>query len=72
MARALEAFQRAVRLDPEDEQSHYMAGLIFKQQKAYQQAARMFERAVEINPKDSDALQQLAAVRALELVHGGI
>lgn len=72
MPLALEAFQRALHLDPEDEQSHYMAGLIYKQQKAYHQAARMFERAVEINPKDSEALQQLAAVRALELVHGGI
>jgi hypothetical protein len=32
----------------------------------------MFERAVEINPRDPDALHQLAAVRALQLVHGGL
>jgi hypothetical protein len=46
--------------------------LILKQLKAYAKAARMFERAVETNPQDTDALHQLAAVRALELVHGGI
>jgi tetratricopeptide (TPR) repeat protein len=45
--------------------------LVLKQLKYYQQAARMIERAVELNPKDHDALHQLAAVRALELVHGG-
>jgi hypothetical protein len=32
----------------------------------------MLKRAVELNPKDPDALHQLAAVRALELVHGGL
>jgi hypothetical protein len=30
----------------------------------------MFQRAVELNPEDSDALHQLAAVQALALVHG--
>jgi hypothetical protein len=32
----------------------------------------MLQRAVDLNPHDSEALQQLAGVQALALVHGGI
>ena len=32
----------------------------------------MLRKAVELNSQDHEALHQLAAVRALELVHGGI
>jgi hypothetical protein len=31
----------------------------------------MLERAAELDPTDAPTLQQLAAVRTLELVHGG-
>ncbi len=72
IAQALDAYRRALELDPRDDLSHYRAGLILKQQKAYPQAARLLERAIELNPKDLEIIQQLAAVRALELVHGGI
>ena len=68
---ALEAYQQAITLDPNCDQAHFRAGLILKRQKAYQQASSMIERAVELNPRDPDFLHQLAAVRALELVHGG-
>jgi len=46
--------------------------LILKVLKSYGQAADMFEKVVSINPLDPDALHQLAAVRALQLVHGGL
>lgn len=70
--RALDAYQRAIELDPAYGPAHFRAGLILKDLKAYPQSGRMLKRAVELNPTDPDALHQLAAVRALELVHGGI
>lgn len=70
--RALDAYQRAIEVDPGFAPAHFRAGLILKDLKAYTQAGRMLKRAVELNPTDPDALHQLAAVRALELVHGGI
>jgi tetratricopeptide (TPR) repeat protein len=69
---ALEAFHRAITLDNDHGEAHFHTGVILKQLKSYQKAAKMFERAVDLNPRDSKALHQLAAVRALELVHGGI
>jgi tetratricopeptide (TPR) repeat protein len=69
---ALEAYHRAITLDNDHGEAHFHTGVILKQLKAYQKAAKMFERAVDLNPRDSKALHQLAAVRALELVHGGI
>ncbi|MEX2030031.1 MAG: tetratricopeptide repeat protein [Anaerolineales bacterium] len=72
LKRALDAYQRAIEIDPALASAHFRAGLILKDLKAYSQAARMFKRAVELAPTDSEALHQLAAVRALELVHGGI
>jgi hypothetical protein len=38
--------------------------------KAYPQAGQMLKRAAELAPVDRDVMHQLAAVRALELVHG--
>lgn len=70
--RSLDAYQRTIDLDSSNGAAHFRAGLVLKQIKAYPQAGRMLKRAVELNPKDPEALHQLAAVRALELVHGGI
>jgi tetratricopeptide (TPR) repeat protein len=68
---ALSAYTQAISLDPKSDEAHFRAGLVLKHLKAYRQAANMIERAVELNPKDPKVLHQLAAVRALELVHGG-
>ena len=70
--RSLDAYQRTIDLDASHGEAHFRAGIVLKQIKAYPQAGKMLKRAVELNPKDPDALHQLAAVRALELVHGGI
>jgi tetratricopeptide (TPR) repeat protein len=72
MKRALDAYERAIRLDSSNAEAHYRAGLVLKSLKAYEQAGAMLKRAVELNPRSPDVLHQLAAVRALELVHGGI
>jgi tetratricopeptide (TPR) repeat protein len=69
--RALEAYQRALALDPECSEAHFRAGVLLKERKAYAQAGQLLKRAVELNPKNPDLMHQLAAVRALELVHGG-
>ncbi len=70
--RSLDAYQRTIDLDSSHGEAHFRAGVVLKQIKAYPQAGKMLKRAVELNPKDPEALHQLAAVRALELVHGGI
>jgi tetratricopeptide (TPR) repeat protein len=70
--RALKTYQSVLNIEPENVQAHFRAGLMFKHQKDYSRAAQMFELSVSLDPKDSNAFHQLAAVRALELVHGGI
>lgn len=69
---ALNAYLHAITLDPKEAAAYKQAGLILKVLKSYRQAADMFEKVVSINPLDPDALHQLAAVRALQLVHGGM
>ncbi len=69
---ALNAYQRAIELNGASPAAHYHAGMVLKALKAYPHAAQQLQRAVDLSPDDSQALQQLAAVRALELVHGGI
>ncbi|MEJ2011879.1 MAG: tetratricopeptide repeat protein [Anaerolineales bacterium] len=68
---ALNSYRRALELDPEDIDSLIEAGLILKTIKFYDQAGELFERAVKLNPVDPQALQQLATIRALQLIHGG-
>lgn len=68
--RALEAYQRSVDLEPGSAEAYRRAASVLKSLKAYSDAGRMLERAAEIDPTDTPTLQQLAAVRALELVHG--
>lgn len=68
--RALEAYRRAIELDKRCTQAYYRSGLVLKQLKSYPQAGQMLKRAAELAPVDRDVMHQLAAVRALELVHG--
>jgi tetratricopeptide (TPR) repeat protein len=72
LTRALEAYQRAIALDPQAAPAHFGAAMAFKELKNYQQASDELQRALELDPNDPEAHQQLAAVRALALVHGGI
>ena len=68
--RALESYRRAIELDNRTTQAFYRSGLVLKVLKAYPQAGQMLKRAAELAPVDRDVMHQLAAVRALELVHG--
>lgn len=69
---ALDAYEQAIGLNQSSAEAHFRAGLVLKNLKAYARAGRMLKRAVDLNPKDPEAFHQLAAVHALELVHGGL
>jgi tetratricopeptide (TPR) repeat protein len=68
---ALDAYCRATEVNPRAPDAFRRAGHVFKSLKAYAEAEAMLQRAADLDPTDTATLQQLAAVRALELVHGG-
>jgi len=67
---ALQAYQRAAEVRIHSPEPYRRAAAVLKSLKAYADAGRMLERAADLDPSDTTTLQQLAAVRALELVHG--
>ncbi len=67
--RALECYREAIAQNPNHAKAFYRAGFVLKALKDYPRAAQMLKRAVELDPRNIDAHHQLAAVRALELVH---
>ena len=69
-SRALDSYLKAVEIDPDSLQAHYRAGLLLRTLKAYRKAGEMLKRAAELAPANQEVMHQLAAVRALELVHG--
>ncbi len=68
---ALELYARITEQKPDAREAFLRGGMLLKELKAYPEAARWLERVVELDPRSADAHHQLAAVRALELVHGG-
>lgn len=52
---AITAYEQALRADPKAPNVHYHLGLIYKEQGNLTQASALFQRALEINPKDKDA-----------------
>ena len=54
-AKAIEAYERALWIDPSTPNVHYHLGLIYKQQGNLSRSSAMFQRALEINPNDRDA-----------------
>lgn len=50
LSEAIDAFQRAVRLDPDDEESLYQLGLCYLDRGWTQKAAERFQAALELNP----------------------
>jgi tetratricopeptide (TPR) repeat protein len=69
---ALDTYQRALSIDSQCVDAYFRAGLVLKQLKSYADSAIMLSKAIELEPNNPDSHHQLAAVRALELVHGGI
>lgn len=71
LSRALEAFQRAISYNSNYAPAHFGKAMAHKELKNYQYASDELGKALDLNPNDPEAHQQLAAVRALTLVHGG-
>ena len=69
-SRALDSYLKAVEIDSNSLQAHFRAGVLLRTLKAYRKAGEMLKRATELAPADQEVMHQLAAVRALELVHG--
>ena len=69
-SRALDSYRKAIALDPGALEAFYRAGVLLRSLKSYKNAGELLKRAAELAPVDQDVLHQLAAVRALELVHG--
>jgi tetratricopeptide (TPR) repeat protein len=66
---ALQIFERATIIAPDDPRAPYQAGLALKESKDYKSSETMLRRAVSLAPNDLTIRRQLAAVVALNLVH---
>lgn len=53
--KAINAYQRALQVNPEVPNAHYHLGLIYKERGELTRAAAFFQRALEVDPADRDA-----------------
>jgi tetratricopeptide (TPR) repeat protein len=53
--KAIDAYERALALDPTYPNAHYNLGLIYEDRGDWTNARRMFEQALKVNPADKDA-----------------
>ena len=53
--RAIEAYEKALAINPAAPHVYYHLGLIYKDQHNYTEAVRAFKRAIQLNPADRDA-----------------
>jgi tetratricopeptide (TPR) repeat protein len=60
---AAEAFSKAIAEDPGNISAHYNLGLALAELRQFDEAARAFERAVELYPGYGEAREALARVR---------
>src|SRR4029079_7831474 len=72
---AIDAFQRAIRVDPEDEDALYQLGLCYLDRGWTQKATERFQAALELNPNrieylEASKLLSLPGTRALPKVTG--
>jgi len=63
--RAIQAFERALELQPGIPNVNYNLGLIFRDQQRWERARQEFERALEVNPVDHDARMLLDQVKEM-------
>ena len=69
---AHKAYMRAIANDPDMAIAYFRAGVIEKLRKNYTVAGGLLKKATQLSPSNLEYHHQLAAVRALELVHGGM
>ncbi|NOX62881.1 MAG: tetratricopeptide repeat protein [Chloroflexi bacterium] len=68
--RAIEAYERAIAIDPVAPSAHYNVGLIHAERKDWEQAEQWFQAALRANPADKDAAYWLERVRAARETDG--
>ncbi len=62
-SQALEDFKKVSKLNPTDYRTYFMIGSIYEFYKDYQEAARYYEKALELKPDFQEAKQALEEVR---------
>jgi len=73
--KAIQAFERALDLQPGLSNMNYSLGLIYRDQKQWRQARDQFQLALEVSPQDRDAKmlwEEMAAHLAEELDQNGV
>jgi len=65
--RAIQAYERALQLDPKTPNVHYHLGLIHKERGELNRACAFFQQALEVNPADKDAAQWLEYLEKISL-----
>ena len=68
-SQAAQIFERAVKLDPQHADAHFGLGHAYFDLQQWKKAVRSFERVVELNPKDQQAIDLLTLSRTM--AHGG-
>lgn len=70
--RAIQAYERALQIDPQSPNVNYNLGLIYKDRQEWHRARAHFHRALEVDPADSDASYWLDRLAGIEenLRHG--
>lgn len=64
--KALEAFDDALKLNPESSEAHYQKGLVYTSQKKNQKAIEAYQQAVKLNPNFEQARLALAGLAQKE------
>lgn len=59
---AIESVDKALKLDPENAEAHYLLGFIHYQQSEYKEAEKEFKKALKLNPYYTDAHNHLGLV----------
>ena len=66
---ALQTYQQAIRISPNDARSYHWAGMALKDTNDYFNAEIMLRKAADLDPDDVSIQRKLAAVVTLNLVH---
>ncbi len=65
--KAIQAYERALALDPRAPHIHYNLGLIYLERRDRPRAAAQFEKALQVDPADRDAAMYLDKLRRGDL-----
>jgi tetratricopeptide (TPR) repeat protein len=59
---AIEALSKTVELQPDYVEAHYLLGVAFEKQGNAQQALAAFQRSLQLNPNNIDAMSEIAVL----------